>query len=306
MSKNLIKGNYQSSQEEKPCVIDNNELIARRIEQVRAILRMQDGGEDTEGDLPGEMIEGLEAEQVASLLADGENGEAAAPKNNVIKSNSAEEAANAKKKALEEAQAQADQIISQAQAQAQEILQKAASDAEQLRSETVTKAHDEGYQKGMELGEKKIAEQENILRQREQALKQKEQQLIAEYDQRFEDMEPRFVETIAGIYEHIFHVDFKDYKNVIVYLIENTMRKIEGNRNFLIHVSREDYPLVSMQKKEIQSYAAGAASIEIIEDMTLGKNECLIETEGGIFDCGLGTQLEELGKEIRLLSYEGN
>lgn len=42
-----------------------------------------------------------------------------------------------------------------------------------------------------------------------------------------------------------------------------------------------------------------------MKDITLGKGECLIETEGGIFDCGLGTQLSELRQKLKLLSYEG-
>lgn len=37
--------------------------------------------------------------------------------------------------------------------------------------------------------------------------------------------------------------------------------------------------------------------MDIIEDMTLAKNECMIETDNGIFDCGLGTELSELKTE---------
>ena len=40
------------------------------------------------------------------------------------------------------------------------------------------------------------------------------------------------------------------------------------------------------------------------EDATLEKNECMIETGNGVFDCSLGTQLEALNEELRLLSYE--
>ena len=47
------------------------------------------------------------------------------------------------------------------------------------------------------------------------------------------------------------------------------------------------------------------STVEIVEDMTLGKGECMIETESGIFDCGLGTQLSELRQKLKLLSYEG-
>ena len=58
-----------------------------------------------------------------------------------------------------------------------------------------------------------------------------------------------------------------------------------------------------MQKKALLTGVAHAANVEIIEDMTLSEGECLIETGGGIFDCGLGTQLAGLKKELKLLSY---
>ena len=61
-----------------------------------------------------------------------------------------------------------------------------------------------------------------------------------------------------------------------------------------------------MQKKQFSGGAvAPNATVEIVNDITLGKGECLIETEGGIFDCGLGTQLSELRQKLKLLSYEG-
>ncbi|MFR8845528.1 MAG: FliH/SctL family protein [Waltera sp.] len=108
------------------------------------------------------------------------------------------------------------------------------------------------------------------------------------------------------IYEHIFDVDLHSYREVLCYLISATMRKTEDNRSFLVHVSKEDYPYVSMQKKQIMAGAtAPNSTVEIVEDMTLGKGECMIETESGIFDCGLGTQLSELRQKLKLLSYEG-
>ena len=58
-----------------------------------------------------------------------------------------------------------------------------------------------------------------------------------------------------------------------------------------------------MQKKALLAGIAHAANVEIIEDVTLNEGECLIETGGGIFDCGLGTQLSGLEKELKLLSY---
>ena len=45
--------------------------------------------------------------------------------------------------------------------------------------------------------------------------------------------------------------------------------------------------------------------LEFVEDRTLGKNECLIETPDGIYDCSLSVQLSELKRKLLLLSYSG-
>jgi flagellar assembly protein FliH len=82
------------------------------------------------------------------------------------------------------------------------------------------------------------------------------------------------------------------------------MRNIEG-RSLLVHVSKEDYPYISMQKKQLVSESVSSSTeVDIVEDASLSKNECFIETEAGIFDCGLGTQLSELSQKLKLLSYE--
>jgi flagellar assembly protein FliH len=59
-----------------------------------------------------------------------------------------------------------------------------------------------------------------------------------------------------------------------------------------------------MQKKQLLSgTAAGVSSVDVVEDMTLSKNDCMIETDGGIFDCSLGTQLTELKQKLMLLAW---
>ncbi len=46
----------------------------------------------------------------------------------------------------------------------------------------------------------------------------------------------------------------------------------------------------------------GEGSIEIVEDVTMKKNQCIIETGSGMYDCSLDVQLENLIEEIKMLS----
>ena len=274
LSSNLLKKGFTKLSEDDARVIDTNELVAKRIRELSA--KMQK--ESNTG-----FVSGLAADKVEAPVTDPEEEKTEfTPSGNVIK------AGEDIQKLKEDAEAEAQKIVEDARAQAESILQDARSQAEAERADIQEAARRQGQQEAQAEADRTEATRE------------------AEYQKRLDELEPEFVDTITGIYEHIFHVDLHSYREVLCYLISTTMRKSEDNRSFLIHVSKEDYPYVSMQKKQISAGAvAPNATVEIVKDITLGKGECLIETEGGIFDCGLGTQLSELRQKLKLLSYEG-
>ena len=285
LSSNLLKRGFTKLSEDDTRVIDTNELVAKRIRELSA--KMQQEGSTG-------FVSGLTADKVDAPATDPAEGETdSAPSGNVIK------AGEDLQKLKEDAEAEAQKIIEGAKAQAESILQDARSQAEAERADVLEQARQQGQQEAQ-------AEAERTEAERKAEYRKKAAGLEAEYQKRLDELEPKFVDTITGIYEHIFHVDLHSYREVLCYLISTTMRKAEDNRSFLIHVSKEDYPYVSMQKKQISAgVATPNATVEIVEDITLGKGECMIETEGGIFDCGLGTQLSELRQKLKLLSYEG-
>ena len=285
LSSNLLKRGFTKLSEDDTRVINTNDLVAKRIQELSAKMQQT----KMEG-----FVSGLAADKVDALVADTEEPEGE-PQNcgNVIK------AGEDLQKLREDAEAQAAQIVEEAKTQAESILQDARAQAESEKQAVLEQARKQGLAEAQ-------AQADRIQAQREAEYKEKTAGLDAEYQKMIDELEPKFVDTITGIYEHIFHVDLHSYREVLCYLISTTMRNTEDNKSFLIHVSKEDYPYVSMQKKQITAQIASPnASVEIIEDMTLGKGECLIETEGGIFDCGLGTQLAELRQKLKLLSYEG-
>lgn len=288
--RSLYKAGWVRVDGEDKCVIDSNDLVAARIEEWENIRRANAAAlpvfdeEEEEGEA-SEFVSGIEGEELDALFADGEGS------GSVIKAADAE--AN-----REAAEAEAERIIAEARAQALDIESQARHDADIQRANAVEEGmkqgYDEGYAKGM-------AEVDDL----KQELAERKRQLEAEFDEMLEDLEPRFIDTITDVYSHIFGVDLSDNRDILVHLIDATLRKVESSKTFIVHVSAEDYPYVNMQKQTLMEGAvAGRGLIEIIEDIALGKGDCLIETDGGIFDCGLGTQLEELTKKLQVLSYE--
>lgn len=286
-------------------IIDSNALAEQKLKEMSAKLAKEYGEEPEfmEG-----FMSGLNAVKVSELIKD-ENI-------NIIGGVDSDEP-EADTPIQEQSGAvskQAEELIAEAQSQIETMKKEALIEIDQAREQAYEDAKAEGYQAGLEQGRSEGFEQghkdglESVSEERERVFAEAAQKIAMvekEYQQKLDELEPRFIDTLTRIYEHIFHVSFKNSRELIVYLIQNTMRNIEGSDNYLIHVSKEDYPFASMQKRElIKNTNISVDDIEIIEDSTMGKNECMIETGNGVFDCSLGTQLEALNEQLRLLSYQ--
>lgn len=284
MSSNLYKSNWVVMQDSQVRVIDNNELLEKKLS---AALHAAASAE-RDGASPGEkgFAEGLDAENIDSLLA--QEGEGA-----LIRGESEKE----RDALLQEIQ-QAKEELADLKSQADGMIEDAKAQIGAMQMKAYEEAKNQGYQEGSRLGR---AEADAVKKE----YLEKTKQLELEYQQKIEELEPEFIDVLTDIYEHIFKVDLSRYRDLVVGLISNTMGKTEEARNFLVHVSKDDYEAVMAQREQIRADAGGGnVTVEIVEDLTLSQSQCMIETENGIYDCSLDTQLSELGRKLKLLSYE--
>ena len=280
LSRSLIKANQVILKEKEPVVVDTNELIARKIEK----LHSQHGGKETGG-----FQTGLSAAEVETILTEEEGqdgnslfltGVSSVPEEPVYTGPTPEE------------------LIAQAQEQIEAMKQEAQEQLESLKEYTLQEWRQQGYKEGQMQAVEELEKEK-------QALQNKAALLETEYQNRLTQLEPQFIEVLTGIYEEVFKVDLAAYKPILLHAISNTIRNIDGGRNFIVHVSKADYEAVTAVKSELfAGLASSSVSMEIIEDITLSPNQCMIETSNGIFDCSIGSQAEELGRRLRLLSYE--
>lgn len=293
MSRNLYKSNWVVVSNDEKCVIDSNSRLERRIEELeelrRARMHAAAGYEDESEDGEAEFVSGLGGEELDALLADQPEGAAGS----IIKAAPQEKGPD-----LEEIKAQAQAMLDDAEAQIAEMKAAAAQEIEMQRRQAVEEGNRQGYDVGFHQG---MDEVEDL----KQALAVEKRQLEEEYDRMIENLEPRFIDTITEVYSYIFGIELADNRDILVHLIDATLRRVESSKTFIVHVSQEDYPFVNMQKQELTDGAtAGKGLVEIIEDIALGQGDCLIETDGGIFDCGIDTQLQALTNKLRVLSFE--
>lgn len=295
MTKSLSKGSVLKSgwmyiNPTETRVIDTNAMVESKLRELSFKLAAETDGDAgfTDG-----FVQGIKAERVTELIGEAEEQIQEEAENTVQES---------------------EILLQQTQEEIENMKAQALAEIEEARAQIIEEAKKAGYQEGFAQGKKEGFDKghadglNSVEAEREEALREAANQIAQveeEYQKKMDELEPRFIEMLTGIYEHIFHVSLKNSRDLVVYLIANTMRNLEGSNGFLIHVSKEDYPFVSMQKKEIvKGTGISVDDIDILEDATLGRSECMIETGNGVFDCGLGTQLEALNEELRLLSYE--
>ena len=288
MSSNLLKSYHVNRDMEGARVIHSNEIVEQKLERIRMVLPQVDLDEFQAVDF----VEGSRLlDPLDALMAeDEEDGFSAGLSDNIIKAQPVEPVYEGP--TPEELVAAAREEIEMMRAQAMAELQ-----AEQQR--VLQSAREEGYAAGRAQGMQECeALKADVERERVQ--------LHALYEQQMDALEPQFVDALTGIYEKIFEVDLDDRREVVVTLLRNTMKKLDGCKNFLVHVSPADYSYVKEHKEELLSDSSQEGTvIDIIEDGMMRENECTIETVNGIYDCGLGTQLEGLRKRLALLSYNG-
>ena len=283
MSSNLLKSYHVSRDMEGARVINSNEIVEQKLERIRMVLPQVNLDEFQAVDI----VEGSNLlDPLDALTTEFEEGGLT---DNVIKAQPVAEPVY-EGPTPEELIAGAQEEIEAMRAQAMAELA-----AEQQR--VLDSARAEGYEAGRMQG---LQECEAL----KADIEKERMHLQALYEQQVDALEPQFVNALTGIYEKIFEVGLDNQKEIVVTLLRNTMKKLDGCKNFLIHVSTADYFYVKEHKADLLSESTPEGTvIDIVEDSMMRENECTIETVSGIYDCGLGVQLEGLRKRLALLSY---
>jgi len=290
---NLVKGYRLAGIQAETRVIDSNSSIQEKLERIRFVMpAMPKETNRDEGSEP-EFVDGLDALMLDALTTDSEEGfdEDGNPVSNIIKAGVPEQAMPVYDGPTPE------ELIADAEAQIEEMRQAAEADIEAAKAEAYNEGMNAGYNDGMA---KANAEVQAAWQELEQA----RVQFNAECEQYIADIEPEFIKTLTAIYEKVIQINLSDQQDVIVKLLHNTLSQIESGKNYLIHVSADDYAYVSENRaKLITASMPDDVTIDIVEDFAMKAGDAMIETASGIYDCGVGTQMETLKKKLEILSF---
>lgn len=252
-------------------VIDSNELVVKRLENLLAQQKK---------------------EQRKTAAASGEN----AAEDNGFSAGIVTEQTEFVEEIdpVAEAKKEAERILSEAREEAKEIVAKAKSEGESIKDG----ARASGYAEGKKEKDDELAGREADLKGKYEAL---EASLKEEYAGKMETMERDLVDVILQVFDRVFHIQFDNKKEILMYLIGDAILNIEGDKKFRVKVADGNVLFLENHKEEILERVGQDIEIEIVADSSLGGNDCTIETDSGVFDCSLGVQLENLIKDLKSL-----
>ena len=283
MFSNLYKAGFVHLGEDAR-VIDMNAILEKRLKE-EAERRSRQPEHELVAAQDG-FTEGLNAEKVDVLLEPDE--EAASLQNASIQEQ------EQLKQEIEEARNE----LAGLQAQIEQEKEQAQLEIDQMKAKAFEEANEQGYQEGYRKGLDSVQE---LQKQCEDERLQQEQ----EYQKKLEEMEPLMVDTLCDVYSHIFKVEAKEHKELVLKLLQDTLLKVDGTGSIIVHVAKEDYAYVQEQKAAVLEEAGmQSGSVEIVSDAALARAQCMIETEGGVYDCSLDTELAELKRRLMLLAYQ--
>lgn len=279
---NVIKSVYFNVDPGQKKIIDSDD----RVEQYIPNIYEQQVSEEEDG-----FVEGLVLGDLAGEQTEFQDGLSVIHMGDVIE----EERQKLSKEMKQEAQRQVQQMLSDAKSEAEKIVEQAKAEADDIRTQAEAEGHEAGLSQGMAAAKSKLKELQA-------KLQEEYEEKNRELEEQERQVEPFFADLTAELVEKITGIVCRDKKEVILYLIERSINRLERSKQITLRVSKEDMAAVAMQKTELKAAAEGVEEFDIVEDSSLEMNQCIIETESKIIDCSLDTQLQSLRDQIRMIA----
>ena len=195
-----------------------------------------------------------------------------------------------------EAKAAIEQILVEAENEANAIIENAKVTANELYEDAVSRGRQQGYEQG-------LLDAEAMIEQKKQEMEQERLAMQNDFNRQIKELEPKFAELTIDLIRKITGVMVEDKKDLIMYLVSEALKPIRGPKQFLIRVSNDDITTLTSKKEQLLELIPEDATLEILEDSTLAKNQCFIETEDRLLDVSLDVQLSNLAEHLKILAY---
>ena len=199
-------------------------------------------------------------------------------------------------------QNQAKKIRQEAEDQAKAELEAARREAAEIEARTEERlkgverdAYKQGFDKGREDGYSEGRGEIQRLTDRLHVVLEKAMDKRAEI---LQESENEVIELVLLISRKVIKTISEGQKNVVVSNITQALRKLKSRGDVIIRVNLADLALATEHVKDFMAMAENAKSISVMEDTTVDRGGCVIETDFGQIDARISSQLHEIEEKI--------
>lgn len=194
-----------------------------------------------------------------------------------------------------DAQAQADEIIANAKSEAEKIIQDAHLEEQKIKDDAKQDGFRQGHDEGYSAGESEIGRLVERLRKMVEALMLRREEILKETEQ-------QIVELVILMTRKVVKIISETQKTAIMSNILAALKKVKSRGNVILHVNLEDLKLASANADEFIKRVENIQGITVVEDSTVEKGGCVVETDFGAVDARISSQLSELEEKIMEIS----
>ena len=191
----------------------------------------------------------------------------------------------------QKAEDEANDLLETAQKQAGEMI----ADAEKKVAEIVDAARKEGFSEGRDAGfEEGRAEVDRLIEHLHSIITN----AIEKRNQIIDQTETQIIDLVLLISQKIIKVISENQKNVVINNVIQALRKLKSRGDVVIRVNLEDVKLTSDHVKDFMRMVENVRSITVMEDSSVDRGGCIIETDFGRIDARISSQFKEIEEKI--------
>ena len=187
-----------------------------------------------------------------------------------------------------DAQNEANSIIEKAKQQAAQIIAEAQKNQEQLYNDAKKDGFDHGHEEGFTLGKEEGNRLVDRMHKMLEAVMLRREEILQE-------TESQIVELVILMARKVVKILSENQKNVVM---ANTLAALKTRGNVTLRVNLEDVKLTTSHISEFIQHVENVNGITVMEDSSVERGGCIVETDFGAIDARISSQLQELENKI--------
>jgi flagellar assembly protein FliH len=191
----------------------------------------------------------------------------------------------------QEAEDEAKRILEEARKQASDLEAEIRGRVERVEKEAQGKGEEQGREQGYQEGRGEVQRLiENLQRIITTAIERRNQII--------EESETQVINLVLLIAKKVIKVISENQKNVVINNVVQALRKLKSRGEVVIRVNLADLELTSAHVGDFLKMVENVKSITVLEDSSVDKGGCIIETDFGQIDARISSQLAEIEERI--------